>query len=101
MCVKGESTVYRYLWRAVKAIGWGVNDLTDVLQWYGYERSAKAVIEEALEDVERDVGQAGVDIGVHSQHHHVSSHQPTCYDVTLKHTNTRTRTSFSSSGTLH
>lgn len=62
----------------MKATVWGVNHLTNVLQWYGYKRSAKAVIEEALEDVERDVGQAGVGVGVHSQYHHVSSHQPTC-----------------------
>lgn len=63
---------------AVRARAWCVKHLTDILQRYGYESSAEVIIEEALEDVQRDVGQAGVGVGVHSQHNHVRSHHPAC-----------------------
>lgn len=60
-----------------------VNHLTELLQRDGYESSAEVVVEKALKDVQRDVGQAGVGEGVHSQHQHVRSHYAACQYITL------------------
>lgn len=58
--------------------------LTDGLEWYVSEGSTEVVVEEAFEDVEGDVGQAGVDVGADGQNHSIRSNYTTCSDVTLE-----------------
>ena len=47
------------------------------------ERGAEVVVEEALEDVERDVGQAGVNVGVDGQDDGVRPDDAARHDVAL------------------
>lgn len=62
---------------------------TDILQRYRDERSAEVVVEEAFEDVQRDVGQTGVGVGVDGQDHCIRANHSTCNYIALKHTDKR------------
>lgn len=57
--------------------------LTDALEGHVREGAAEVGVQEALEDVERDVGEAGVHVGVDGQDHSVSPHHPAGEDVSL------------------
>lgn len=59
--------------------------LTDGLEGHVGEGRAEVGVEEALEDVERDVGEAGVNVGVDGQDHGVRPHHATREDVPLGH----------------
>lgn len=56
---------------------------TDVLEGHRDESSAEVVVEEALEDVQGHVGQAGVNVGVHGQHHRIGPRHTTRHYITL------------------
>ena len=58
--------------------------LTDGLEGHVGEGCVEVVVEETLEDVERDVGQTGVDVGVDSQDHSVRTNNTTSNDVSLR-----------------
>lgn len=62
--------------------GW---ELTDGLEGHVSEGGAEVGVQEAFEDVERDVGEAGVDVGVGGQHHRVSADHAARQDVALMH----------------
>lgn len=47
------------------------------------EHGAEVVVEEALEDVQCDEGQASVDVGVDGQNHGVGPDGAACDDVSL------------------
>lgn len=47
------------------------------------EHRTEVVVEEALEDVQRDVGEAGVNVGVDGQNHSVGADHAARDDVSL------------------
>ena len=53
------------------------------MEGYVGEDGAEVVVEETFEDVQADVGQAGVDVGVDGQNYSVRPDHATCDDVTL------------------
>lgn len=57
--------------------------LTDGLEGHVSEHRAEVVVEEAFEDVQRDVRQAGVDVGVHGQDYSVATDNAARDDVSL------------------
>lgn len=64
--------------------------LTDDLEGHVSERCTEVVVEEAFEDVQRDVGEAGVNVGVDGQDYSVSADDAAGDDVSLlskKHKN--------------
>lgn len=66
-------------------------ELTDGLERHVSERLAEVAVEEAFEDVEGDVGQAGVDVGIDGQNQSVGADEATRGDVSLmsnKHSKT-------------
>lgn len=58
-------------------------ELTDGLERHVGERCTEVVVEEAFEDVQGDVRQTGVDVGVDGQNHSVRSDNAACGDVSL------------------
>lgn len=60
--------------------------LTNGLKRHVSEHCAEGVVEQAFEDIQSDVREACVNVGVDSQNHSVSANDPTCGDVSLKHT---------------
>lgn len=58
-------------------------ELTDGLEGHVSERGVEVVVEEALEDVQRDVGQAGVNVGVDGQNDGVRADDAARHDVAL------------------
>lgn len=61
-----------------------MNSLTDALEGHVSEHGTEVVVEEAFEDVEGDVRQAGVDVGVNRQDHSVGTNNAARDDVSLK-----------------
>lgn len=64
-------------------------ELTDGLEGHVSEHCTEVVVEEAFEDVQRDVGEAGVNVGVDSQNYSVRTDNAARDDVSLipkKHT---------------
>lgn len=57
--------------------------LTDDLEGHVGERCAVAVVEQAFEDVQRDVGEAGVNVGVDGQNYGVGTDHAARDDVSL------------------
>lgn len=62
---------------------------TDILQRYRDKRSAEVVVEEAFEDVQRDVGQTGVGVGIDGQDHCIPANHTTCNYIALKNKDKR------------
>lgn len=60
-------------------------ELTYGLEWYVSKHGTEVVVEEAFEDVQGDVRQAGVNVGVDGQNDSVSTNNAAGGDVTLKH----------------
>lgn len=63
------------------------SELTYRLKRYVCEHSTEVFVEEAFENVQGDVGQAGVDVGVNGQNDSVSANNAAGGDVTLKQDN--------------
>lgn len=57
--------------------------LTDDLEGHVSEHCAEVVVEEAFEDVQRDVGEAGVNVGVDGQDYSISTDDAARDDVSL------------------
>lgn len=57
--------------------------LTDGLEGHVGEHRTEVVVEEAFEDVQRNVREAGVDVGVHGQNYSVTADNAACDDVSL------------------
>lgn len=58
--------------------------LTNSLEGHVSERWAEVAVEEAFEDVQGDVREACVDVGVDGQNDGVCTDNATCHDVPLK-----------------
>lgn len=58
--------------------------LTDGLEGHVSERRAEVVVEEAFEDVQRDVGEACVNVDADGQNYSVCTDDTACDDVSLK-----------------
>lgn len=57
--------------------------LTNDLEGHVSEHCAEIVVEEAFEDVQCDVGEAGVNVGVDGQDYSISTDDAACDDVSL------------------
>lgn len=65
-------------------VGQTHGELTDGLERSVREGGAEVVVEETLQDVERDVGEAGVDVGVDGQDHGIRPDHAAGDDVPLE-----------------
>lgn len=59
------------------------HDVVDGLEGHVSEHCTEVVVEEAFEDVQRDVGEAGVNVGVDSQNYSVRTDNAARDDVSL------------------
>lgn len=90
--LKGQNQVHN-IWPACRLNKRKLSEvilLTNVLERHISKGLAEVVVEEAFENVKGDVGEAGIYVSIHSQHHSIGSSYTTRSDVTLQTDNTHT-----------